>query len=145
MIRIVVLIALVLSSAVIAQPEIELNVKLDPPEIRQGGTKLDPDDIKQFNIYRVDGDVLTPLLPPLIFDGSEVEGAVMSPVDQAAGIVTVCAKTVDKLLLETSVCSESFEVPYIVPPPAAPGGLTVEQINDININLNININVTGEQ
>jgi len=145
MIRIVTLVALVFASAVIAQPEVELNVKLDPPEIRQGGAKLDPDDIKQFNIYKVDGDVLIPLLPPVLYDGAGVEGSVMSPVDEAEGIIMVCAKTVDKLLLETSACSEPVEVPYVVPSPAAPGGLTVKQINDININLNINVNVTGEQ
>ena len=49
------------------------------------------------------------------------------------------SSSIYKLLLETSACETRVEVPFAVPPPAAPGGLTVEQINDININLNINI------
>ena len=145
MIRMLTLIALVFAGAAIAQPEVKLKVKLDPPELRESGDNLDLDDIKEFNLYKVDGDDLTPLLESILYDGSKIDLNFMTPVDTAEGIMTVCAKTVDKLLLETSVCEPRLEVPYEVPPPGAPTGLTVEQVNDININLNLNINITGEQ
>ena len=116
------------------------DAKVSDFDIREDGSELPKDNIKAFRMVKVGEDGLEVLTPDIVYDkeAEEVAWTVYMLTDVQSGMVDLCAMTIDTFDQVSTTCRDVTPTPFDVPPPGAPGNVTVTQ------SLSIQLNITAE-